>query len=496
MFSTLRGNIRVELDQGYASLMKNYYGIHPLTGLPVDPKKNTKGTNQFKSAQTLFDTSARLADTKSLLDEAMDTMSNPKSSKTSFKKAIKLIQKTIIPMLDIAVDTTSNAASIAAPIASSKVAHKREEVKRKREVQNEHPDKNPAAVMVENYIKINGSPETPHPKRKNVEKPVQKTTSARSAKKPKGRQLPMNTTTLPVPKNGHTYGIGEAVGIAIQSPWNFKGRRPLLTDEECAECAETGMSYNDNTLNNYFAQFAMRAGLSLEKSSNAKTNNRWIAEHSIINAMSYIIVIAMTHFYIVEEEDPEWRELLRKLIFNCDDETSYICEGIQPKQGSEYGLVPTSSLGRRGTDSIYHQEDSNRMNGRRVKNHFMKNALGDSAPAVIAITGMSERELPKDKFIPLKFEGLCVGGYGVGGSKKPGYVLLMRGYPGAEIDRFDWLRDNIHFPHINDCRETYEEYDTRLGAPSGERLKAILRPITISRGPSNRNSSSCTRKVG
>mmetsp|Transcript_6528 Transcript_6528/g.10390 ORF Transcript_6528/g.10390 Transcript_6528/m.10390 type:complete len:212 (+) Transcript_6528:98-733(+) len=179
MFSTLRGNIRVELDQGYASLMKNYYGIHPLTGLPVDPKKNTKGTNQFKSAQTLFDTSARLADTKSLLDEAMDTMSNPKSSKTSFKKAIKLIQKTIIPMLDIAVDTTSNAASIAAPIASSKVAHKREEVKRKREVQNEHPDKNPAAVMVENYIKIKVSPETPHPKRKNVEKPVQKKTSAR-----------------------------------------------------------------------------------------------------------------------------------------------------------------------------------------------------------------------------------------------------------------------------------------------------------------------------
>ena len=31
MFGTLRGNSRVELDQGYASLMKNYYGIHPLT---------------------------------------------------------------------------------------------------------------------------------------------------------------------------------------------------------------------------------------------------------------------------------------------------------------------------------------------------------------------------------------------------------------------------------------------------------------------------------
>ena len=221
--------------------------------------------------------------------------------------------------------------------------------------------------MVEDFIRTNGSPDTPHPKPNNVVKPVRKTTPARSAKKQKGRQLPMNTTTLPVPKNGHTYGIGEAVGIAIQSPknsrtrgalvskmlemkyvradqatlrrkinehekddvqfsfnapWNFIGRRPLLTDEECAECAailmseagektpksqindflveklkknghipETGMSYNDNTLNNYFAHFAMRAGLSLEKSSNTRTNNRWIAEHSIINEMSYIIVI-------------------------------------------------------------------------------------------------------------------------------------------------------------------------------------------------------------
>ena len=119
--------------------------------------KKKRGINEFKSAQTLFDTSARLADTKSLLDEAMDTMSNPKSSKTSFKKAIKLIQKTIIPMLNIAVDTTSNAATKATPIANSNYAHKREEVKRRIEYQNEHPDKKSATVMVENFIKINGS---------------------------------------------------------------------------------------------------------------------------------------------------------------------------------------------------------------------------------------------------------------------------------------------------------------------------------------------------
>ena len=90
----------------------------------------------------------------------------------------------------------------------------------------------------------------------------------------------MNTTTRPVLKNGHTYSIGEAVGIAIKypnrwrargalvlnmlsmkyvksdqiilrrkikeyekddvqfafdAPWNFKGHRALLTNEECAE---------------------------------------------------------------------------------------------------------------------------------------------------------------------------------------------------------------------------------------------------------------------
>ena len=33
---------------------------------------------------------------------------------------------------------------------------------------------------------------------------------------------------------------------------------------------ETGMTYNHTTLSNYFAQFTMWVGLSLEKNSNAK----------------------------------------------------------------------------------------------------------------------------------------------------------------------------------------------------------------------------------
>ena len=38
------------------------------------------------------------------------------------------------------------------------------------------------------------------------------------------------------------------------------------------------------------------------------------------------------------------------------------------------------------------------------------------------------------QWIVLEIEGLCVGGYGVNGCSGVGYLLLMRGYKGAEMD--------------------------------------------------------------
>ena len=69
-----------------------------------------------------------------------------------------------------------------------------------------------------------------------------------------------------------------------------------------------GMQFSESTVDNYRALIATRGGIVLSDNSSPKTNNRWTAERSLIGAMSFAIVVAMTHFYPVAEEDVEWRQ--------------------------------------------------------------------------------------------------------------------------------------------------------------------------------------------
>jgi hypothetical protein len=88
---------------------------------------------------------------------------------------------------------------------------------------------------------------------------------------------------------------------------------------------------------------------------------------------------------------------------------------------------------------MYYQDDSNNMNGLRVKHHLLSNACGDVAPACYCFSGLSEWEMPQDELIFGEIEGLCIGGYGAYCLTGVGYVLLMRGTPGAEKKRFQWI---------------------------------------------------------
>ena len=78
-----------------------------------------------------------------------------------------------------------------------------------------------------------------------------------------------------------------------------------------------GKVFPHTTLNNYFAAFANRGGISLIRNSIDNTNARFAAERSLIGSMALAILIALTHFYIVEVDDIEWRATLKKL---SDDE--------------------------------------------------------------------------------------------------------------------------------------------------------------------------------
>ena len=81
--------------------------------------------------------------------------------------------------------------------------------------------------------------------------------------------------------------------------------------------------------------------------------------------------------------------------------------------------------------------------------------------------------MPEDDFIIWEIEGLCIGGYGAHRSTGVGYFLFMRGTPGAEKKRFQWIRENILFPFINWGRKEYNDFDVDSGAPMGDKLTAV-----------------------
>jgi hypothetical protein len=192
------------------------------------------------------------------------------------------------------------------------------------------------------------------------------------------------------------------------------------------------MKFNPTTINNYMALFASKGGISLTENSIAKTNVRWTAENSFIGTMALIFVVATTHFYVVANEDTEWRQFVKTLpdeskqlyemvskfhggkpvrvrsphlITNQDDETEFISKGKQVDKSSHVGLVATTALKTQSTLSMNHQDDSNNVNGLRVKRHLLSNACCDVAPACYCFSSLSEWEMPQDEFIIWEIEG-------------------------------------------------------------------------------------------
>jgi hypothetical protein len=124
------------------------------------------------------------------------------------------------------------------------------------------------------------------------------------------------------------------------------------------------------------------------------------------------------------------------LITNQDDETEFICKGKQVDKSSRIGSVATTALKLQSTLSMYHQDDSNNVNRLRVKQHLLTNAIGDVATAYYCFSGLTEWKTPEDEFIIWEVEGLCIGGYSAYHSTGIGYILFIRGTPGAKKKRF------------------------------------------------------------
>ena len=101
------------------------------------------------------------------------------------------------------------------------------------------------------------------------------------------------------------------------------------------------------------------------------------------------------------------------LVMLCDDTADFICISLQPDKLSEIGLVVRASLKRDHTNSTFHHDNSNQMNGRKVKHHVIGNVTEDTAPMCILILYSDAELLGGQDFVVRDVEGLGPGGFGV-----------------------------------------------------------------------------------
>ena len=122
----------------------------------------------------------------------------------------------------------------------------------------------------------------------------------------------------------------------------------------------------------------------------------------------------------------------------------------------------------------YQSDDSNMMNGMRVKLTFTFSAIGTCALIFISISGLTPKELPKEACIILQVEGLCIDGGEVSiDNKEKGYVMFMRNDADADKYRYKYYRDEVLIPFIQSTRKEYDGFSNESNLPIPEDLTAV-----------------------
>lgn len=186
-----------------------------------------------------------------------------------------------------------------------------------------------------------------------------------------------------------------------------------------------------------------------------KTNRRHIADHSLNNAVTYLIVVASTHFIIGHECPTSIRDKMSEgaimlldlvskanggvpvcpippqYILSTDDTVEYVYEG---KGTNSWAQKPVFLSSRKGlyekkSRSNYLTVESNpQMHGQRMKLTYTMVAAGLQAPLFITITGLSNDELSPtmypDGILVVEVEGLSIAGATNPGDRTIGYICF------------------------------------------------------------------------
>jgi len=130
-----------------------------------------------------------------------------------------------------------------------------------------------------------------------------------------------------------------------------------------------------------------------------------------MSTVAFLFAVASTHLLLGERTDIYHSGL----IFSTDDSTVFVFRGIA-KEKSRRFLLQDGNDPNTTNQSVYGNEEggNDHLNCLRVRLTFTINDAGMLAATFITVTGLTERELPKEGCLPgvlrVSIKGLCAGG--------------------------------------------------------------------------------------
>jgi hypothetical protein len=131
--------------------------------------------------------------------------------------AIKVIRKSVLPLMDIASTQSRKTANLVGPIAGGNYAHRREEANRKKKIKSSKIIENTGLVMVNEFVNGHSPPD----KRVQLKRKV--------------ASLDDSLPPPDLPANGVEYGVGEFLGIIQTCKRRSKQRGAMIIKMQSPE---------------------------------------------------------------------------------------------------------------------------------------------------------------------------------------------------------------------------------------------------------------------
>lgn len=214
-----------------------------------------------------------------------------------------------------------------------------------------------------------------------------------------------------------------------------------------ARLVPLNVSVSGRTMKNNMALLACHSKATSSKNVIAKTNRWHIADHSLNNAVTFLMIIAANNYIIGKECPIERRNKMSdgaKLLldrvsktndgipvcpikpqycFSTDDTVQYVFEGQSRQWSTDYFLSSKKSLAEKGMRSQYQTVHSTpHMHGQQMKYTFTFSGAGQCAPIFIMATGLTASH-PHGMLV-VKIPGLSIGGAVNPSNKNIGYLCF------------------------------------------------------------------------